>query len=248
VVEDNLTNREVAVAILSKLGHDADVVADGKAAVRALRQVDYDVVLMDCEMPEMDGYEATRRIRQRQGGTRNPDIPIIAITADAMTGDRDKCLQAGMSDYLAKPIEPRQLADVLEKWLSTPADGEAKPPADPSPAKTLAVFDQAALLARLSDDRGLASKVIAGFLSDVPRLLRALKNKLDARDARGAQLQAHTLKGAAAAVSAEALLGLCFEAQEAAAAGELIRASALLPRLEEQFELLKATLTQSGWV
>ena len=86
-------------------------------ALQALATADYDVVLMDCEMPEMDGYEATRRIRERPAGTRNPRIPIIAITADAMTGDRDKCLQAGMNDYLAKPVEPQQLADILEKWL-----------------------------------------------------------------------------------------------------------------------------------
>lgn len=87
----------------------------------ALRQTDYDVVLMDCEMPEMDGYEATRRIRESSAGTRNPDIPIIALTADAMSGDRDKCLAAGMNDYLSKPVEPRQLGDVLEKWLITAA-------------------------------------------------------------------------------------------------------------------------------
>jgi len=111
----------VAVAILGKLGYEADVVANGKEAISALQRVDYDAVLMDCEMPELDGYEATRRIRERRTGTRNPDLPIIAITAGAMGGDRDKCLQAGMNDYLAKPVEPRQLADILEKWLIPPA-------------------------------------------------------------------------------------------------------------------------------
>ena len=123
VAEDNLTNQEVAVALLNKLGYRADLVANGVEALRALRQADYDVVLMDCEMPEMDGYEATHCIRQRQGGTRNADMPIIAMAADAKTGDREKCLQAGMSDYLAKPVEARQLAAVLEKWLMAPADG-----------------------------------------------------------------------------------------------------------------------------
>ena len=129
VAEDNLTNQEVAVAMLKKLGYRADLVGNGVEALQALREADYDVVLMDCEMPEMDGYEATRRIRERRTGTRNPHIPIIALTADAMSGDRDKCLQAGMSDYLAKPVEPRQLADVLEKWLIPPAGSEARPPA-----------------------------------------------------------------------------------------------------------------------
>jgi len=121
VAEDNTTNQEVAVAILGKLGYEADVVANGKEAISALQRVDYDAVLMDCEMPELDGYEATRRIRELRTGTRNPHLPVIAITAGAMGGDRDKCLQAGMNDYLAKPVEPRQLADILEKWLIPPA-------------------------------------------------------------------------------------------------------------------------------
>jgi PAS domain S-box-containing protein len=249
VAEDNLTNQEVALAVLQKLGYRAHLVASGVEALRALREADYDVVLMDCEMPDMDGYEATRRIRDHQTGTRNPYIPIIALTADAMSGDRDKCLQAGMSDYLAKPVEPRQLAEVLEKWLIPPAGGgEARPPADPSSARTEAVFNEEDLLARLMGDHGLASRVIAGFLTDVPRQLHTLKNRLEAGDAHGARLRAHTLKGAAATVSAEALRALCFEAQEAAAAGELSSALALLPRLDEQFELLKATLKHSGWV
>ena len=249
VAEDNLINQQVALAMLKKLGYRADLVANGAEAVQALREADYDVVLMDCEMPEMDGYEATRRIRKRPTGTRNPHIPIIALTAGAMSGDRDKCVRAGMSDYLAKPIEPRQLADVLEKWLMPAARGdEVKPAANPSPAKTEAVFKQEDLLARLMGDQALASRVMARFLNDVPRQLCTLKNRLDAGDAYGARLLAHTLKGAAVTVSAEALGALCFEAQEAAAAGELSRALALLPRLEEQFELLKATLKQSGWV
>ncbi len=111
VAEDNLTNQEVAMAMLKRLGYHADLVANGVEALQALREADYDAVLMDCEMPEMDGYEATRRIRERRTGTRNPHIPIIALTADAISGDREKCLQAGMNDYLAKPVEPRQLAD-----------------------------------------------------------------------------------------------------------------------------------------
>jgi CheY-like chemotaxis protein len=248
VAEDNLTNQKVAVAMLHRLGYRADLVGNGVEALRALREANYDAVLMDCEMPEMDGYEAARRIREGQTGTRNAKIPIIAMTASAMTGDRDKCLQAGMSDYLAKPVDPRQLAAVLEKWLIPPVGGEVRPPANQSPAKTEAVLNQEELLARLLGDQGFARKVVAGFLDYVPLQLRSLKNRLDAGDAHGAQVQAHTLMGAAATVSAKALRALCFEAQEAAATGELSRALALLPRLEEQLELLKATLKQSGWV
>ena len=258
LAEDNLTNQEVAVAMLKKLGYSADLVANGAAALEALRKADYDVVLMDCEMPEMDGYEATKRIRDLRAGTRHPRIPIIAITADAMTGDRDRCLQAGMSDYIAKPVELRILAVVLEKWLNPPASaGEVSTRAGQSPANTevvfnqtvfnQAVFNQEDLLARLMGDKDLASKVIAGFLDDAPRQLRTLQKMLEAGDADGARRQAHALKGAAATMSAEALRALCSETQDAAAAMELSRALALLPRLQEQFELLKTALKQSGW-
>ena len=164
-----------------------------------------------------------------------------------MSGDRDKCLQAGMSDYIAKPIEPQQLADVLEKWLIPTARGEVEPPAVQSPAQTKAIFNQEEMLARLMGDKGLAGKVIAGFLSDVPEQLRTLKARLEAGDPDGARMQVHTLKGAAATVSAEALRALCLEVQEAAVSRELKRALAVLPRMQEQFEMLKATLKRSGW-
>jgi len=258
VAEDNRTNQEVVLAMLKRLGYGADLAANGVEALQALRSADYDVVLMDCEMPEMDGYEATHRIRDGRARTRNPHIPILAITADAMAGDRDKCLQAGMSDYLAKPVEPRQLADVLEKWLNPPASsGEVSPTASLLPAKPEAtlketiinpvVFNQEDLMARLMGDKDLASKVIAGFLDDAPRQLGILKKMLEEGDADGARSQAHTLKGAAATLSAEALRALCSEAQDAAESMELSSALALLPRLQEQFELLKTTLKLSGW-
>jgi CheY-like chemotaxis protein/HPt (histidine-containing phosphotransfer) domain-containing protein len=249
VAEDNLTNQQVALALLKKLGYHADIVATGVEALQALRATDYDVALMDCEMPEMDGYEATRRIREPRTGTRNPGIPIVALTADAITGERDKCFQAGMTDYLSKPVEPRQLAEVLEKWLIPSSGGrESNPPVGPPPATTEVIFNQEELLARLMGDRIVAGKVLAAFVSDAPRQLRTLKAMLEAGDAQGARLQAHTLRGATATVSAEALRTLCCEAQEAASAGNLHRALALVPRLEEQFKLLLATLKQSGWV
>jgi HPt (histidine-containing phosphotransfer) domain-containing protein len=164
-----------------------------------------------------------------------------------MKGTQEKCLRAGMNDYLAKPIEPQRLADTLEKWLTQPAGCEIKLPTGQSPANTDAVFNQDEFLARLMGDHGIARKIIDGFLNDIPRQLRALKNKLVAGDAQGARMQAHTLKGAAATVSAEALRSLCFETQEAVAAGELGRALVLLSQVEEQFEVLKSTLKQSGW-
>ena len=146
IAEDNIVNQKVALAILKKLGYQADAVSNGKEALAALRKHSYDLVLMDCQMPEMDGYEAAALIREPQSGIRNHQIPIIALTAHAMKGDRDKCLSGGMNDYISKPVKITMVAEVLEKWLgrrqgepasstvlALPAPAPA-PPAESSPA------------------------------------------------------------------------------------------------------------------
>ena len=248
LAEDNLVNQAVAQAMLTKLGYHADLVANGVEALHVLCEAAYDLVLMDCEMPEMDGFEATRRIRDPHAGARNPFIPVIAITAGAMSGDREKCLEAGMSDYLTKPVEPQKLAEMLGKWLTPSAAVTQSPAPVRSPVQNAPVFDSKALLARLMDDRRLASTVLAGFLHDAPKQIRALKKMLDQGDADGARRQAHTLKGAAATMSAETLRALCFEAQEAASARDLNRASALIPQMQEQFERFAIAAKRSGLV
>jgi CheY-like chemotaxis protein len=114
--------------MLRVMGLRVDVAANGKEAVDALQMIPYDLVLMDCQMPVMDGFKATRCIRNEASGVINPSIPIIAMTAAAMQGDRDRCIQAGMSDFMAKPVQKRELAEMLVKWLSIPiADKQATP-------------------------------------------------------------------------------------------------------------------------
>jgi signal transduction histidine kinase/CheY-like chemotaxis protein/HPt (histidine-containing phosphotransfer) domain-containing protein len=245
VAEDNATNREVVLAQLQKLGCRADAVSNGAEAVEALQHGGYDLVLMDCQMPVMDGFEATRRIRE----TIQPGIPIIAVTADAMSGDRDRCLSKGMNDYISKPVDLGQLADVLARWLPVSGAGDATQAlAQREGEQTDVIFNMDALLRRLMGDRKLAGTIVKGFLQDVPSQLNNLRARLDQNDAPGARRQAHALKGAAATVAAECLRGTAFEMERAGAAGQLDHCGELMPQVVEEFERFKSTLVLTGWV
>jgi PAS domain S-box-containing protein len=249
LAEDNPTNQQVALGILEKLGFDADTAANGREAIRALEAVPYDIVLMDVQMPEMDGFEATRAIRSGKTGVLNPKIPIIAMTAHAMKGDRERCLEAGMDDYISKPIAPQALAEALEKWGEHPqerlpavsAPGEA---GELSPGPP--IFDRPALIARLMGDEDLAKDIIAVFLEDLPKRILALKGDLDRGDVGSAGGQAHAIKGAAANLGGMALSAAAFEMEEAGQAGRREELAALLPEMERQFDLLKTRLREGN--
>ena len=245
VAEDNATNREIALAQLHKLGYTASAVVNGAETIRALEDGGFDLVLMDCQMPVMDGFEATHRIR----ASARPGIPVIAITADAMSDDRDRCLREGMNDYLAKPVELETLAETLAKWLPACDAGPVPAPVvEPVDGKAAAVFNVEALLRRLLGDRHLAGLVLRGFLEDMPSQLLALRARLDDADAAGTRLQSHTIKGAAATVAAESLQALALAMEQAGAAGQLEACDELMPRLVKEFERFQAGLEHAGWV
>jgi len=249
LAEDNITNQLVAMGILKKLGLRVDVVANGKEAVSALADLPYELVLMDCQMPEMDGYEATRLIRSPQSAVRNHRIPIIAMTANAMKGDREKCLEAGMDDYVSKPVSPKILAEVLDKWLPKEAavkteQANGTPVAAMKPGKDAnpPVFNKEALMTLVMGDDEFARTVVDAFRSDIPGQIEALKKYLDAGDIPSAARHAHSIKGASANVGGESMRAVAFEIEKAGKAGNRDAVAERLPELERQFGLLKEAI------
>jgi PAS domain S-box-containing protein len=245
LAEDNLTNQQVAVGILRKLGFTlVDIAVDGREALAALERQQYALVLMDVQMPEMDGLQATRVIRDAGSVTRQHDIVIIAMTAHAMHGDREKCLEAGMNDYISKPIDPKALADILEKWLAwDPKKAGTVSDGDGSGQKKMArvgakIFDYEGLKERMMGDVQLVEQVMGGFLEDIPRQIAGLKNYLDAENLEGVMRQAHSIKGASANVGGESLRGVAMDIETAAKAGSLASSMAHIDELEVQFDLL----------
>jgi DNA-binding response OmpR family regulator len=224
--------------------------------LQALEAQSYDLVLMDVQMPVMDGYEATRLIRDPQSSVLNHGIPIIATTAHAMAGDTERCLAAGMSDYISKPIDPNILADVVEKWLTrrvhyasgeapveSAADGEAPPPKLESGSL---VFHREKFLERMMGDEEFAREVAAGFVNELPAMLSALREQVALGDLESIWKQAHKMKGSAANVGGEALRNAAMEVEQAGKAGDLTRVAHWIPELETQISRLYEALQQ--WV
>jgi CheY-like chemotaxis protein/HPt (histidine-containing phosphotransfer) domain-containing protein len=248
LAEDNAVNREVLTAMLHQLGYQADQVENGYEAWCAVETARYDLVLMDCQMPEMDGYEAIRRIRDRPAGALNAGIAVVAVTASAMAGDRDKCMQAGMDDYLSKPIEPEQLARVLNQWMNGRNAGRRPPDSDSAPAAETCIFDEPSLIKRVMGNRKLAGKIVGAFLESAPAQLSNLRSQTAKHDGPSARREAHSLKGAAATISAPALRDVALKAEQAAAAEQWELVAALIPSLEAQLERLREALSACEYV
>jgi signal transduction histidine kinase/CheY-like chemotaxis protein len=246
VAEDNIVNQKVAVCQLEKLGYRADVVANGLEAVEAVSRVSYALVLMDCQMPEMDGMEATAMIRKREGEQASQRLPIIAMTANAMQGDREKCLNAGMDDYLAKPVKLEHLEATLVRWIpgrSTP-DEQKEPVSSETREPVHDCVDSTVLddLRQLDISCGLLSTLITHFLEDVPNRLAALQAALQQDDGRALARVAHELNGASGNLGVRKMRQLCVELQALGKAKDLTKAGALLAQLVSEFELVRQRL------
>ena len=239
VVEDNKVNQEVALGILENLGYRAEVAADGRSALRALAQQDYDLVLMDCQLPEMDGYEASRQIRQRDTAVRNRDVPIIATTAHAMAGDREKCIAAGMNGYIAKPLKPDVLEQTIEEWTDgRPPRCDHQPvlPSGPTPDAAAPVFDREDFVERLMGNQELAHRIIGGFIEDIPRQIALLAQAVNQLDADAVRIAAHSIKGASASVCGLEMREIAWKLEQTGTAGDLTAVAAALPELSASFE------------
>ncbi|HKP20022.1 MAG TPA: PAS domain S-box protein [Thermoleophilaceae bacterium] len=219
VVEDNAVNRLLAVRLLERLGCSVDVATNGAQAVEMSAETGYAAIFMDCQMPILDGYEATGRIREREG--RGDRVPIVAMTANTMEGDRERCITAGMDDYLPKPLRAEELEVALRRALADDEDAE--------PLVDRDVLDE------LLGDEGLMDL----FFEETSAQLDALNEAADAGDTPEVQRLAHTIKGAAATVGATRLAALAAEIEQAPGT-----AAGLLGELQRAFELTQAELTR----
>ena len=244
LAEDYPVNQKIAVRILEKLGFTVDAVSDGQQAVEALCATAYDLVLMDCQMPVMDGYEATRTIRQPTSKVLDRDIPIVAMTAHAMEGDRQKCLDAGMNDYLSKPIDPARLSEVLGRWLGHDV-AEGTTPVLPAVVDgTARVLDRGLLLDRLMGDQSLADQILCEFLANMPQQIALVDEALRRGCFESLWQCAHRLEGAAANVGALALLEAATQLGIAAREGDRYQIESLVERLRTESERLQEVAQQ----
>ncbi|MGH7257997.1 MAG: response regulator, partial [Nitrospiraceae bacterium] len=246
VAEDNMVNQKLTVRMLDRLGYQPDVVSNGREALNALERSKYEAIVMDCQMPEMDGYEATRRIRQEEQRVDTPDkphIPIIALTANAMQGDRDRCHAAGMDDYLAKPVKTQDLGKVLGRWVHAHPGTDVRAPAlCQQKANGTGAFDADRMLANIGGDRDLFTQLVDLFLERYPAMMHDVQEALAHEDCRRLERSAHTLKGTAANLCASDVVLAAGQLEATGRLGNIKDASGLYVQLERKVQELAVAL------
>jgi PAS domain S-box-containing protein len=241
VVEDSIVNQRVAVAMLQKEGYEPEIAANGLEALDAISKWRYDIIFMDCHMPEIDGFEATRLIRQGEAGEKNRHIPIVAMTANVMIGDKEKCLQSGMDDYIAKPVRKNDFIRILEKYLliqcgSTSPDDRAE--ANQS-LQGDTIFAEQEMLSRLENDVDIARTIIDHFMQDAPKHLDEIHEAYEKGDYQRLRLLAHSMKGTAATVGGKELSAHALALEQAVTASSIDRIESLVKALFQLFAQLK---------
>jgi CheY-like chemotaxis protein len=256
LVEDNAVNQRVGVVMAEKRGYQVDVASNGLEAIDAVMRGGYVAVLMDCQMPKLDGYSATSEIRRREVTTRTP---IIAMTADAGPGAREKCLAAGMDDYLSKPMSGDELDRLLHKWAPLPgspgrwptdsapdsAPSSVSPSRRPTPIVRAPAVDIAALeklRAMRQGDSDLVLEVIDLFLQETPDRLTALRDGLARGDFPLIARVAHTIRGSAGHIGAKSLTALCARVEDKARQGTPFNSAFALSSIEEELERVREAL------
>ena len=255
LVEDNPVNQQVALAIMAKLNLQVDTANNGLEALEYLANTRYDLVLMDIQMPGVDGIMATKMIRDHASAVLDHKVPVIALTAHALSSHREQLVEAGMSDYIGKPFSADDLRKILAKWLrGTPGSngrGDICQDSAPLPAMgqgasngVLLDFDQGALLKRLMGDRETTKKILELFLHEAPTMILQLKGCLEQADCLGVYRMAHSLKGMAANVGGDALRYIALEMEKAAAASDLPATGACIDMLEGNFRKLERDIKE----
>jgi CheY-like chemotaxis protein len=238
--------------MIERLGYKLDIVGNGRDAIERLERKGYDLILMDCQMPELDGYSATHEIRRRESPSRHTSI--IGLTAHALSSDRENCIRAGMDDYLSKPVMLEDLAATLDKWLDAPATLLASgSPANAPPVEAaqdlrpaLAVVD-AAVLAELREyqkpgEPDFVTELIGIFIDDLAERLSQIRAGLQASDPYRVNQAAHALKGASAELGARRMSEICSRLESSAATGSIDGAPFILQELEAEAESVRAAL------
>jgi CheY-like chemotaxis protein len=249
LAEDNIPNQKVALAVLRKYGLSADIANNGREAVEALRKTSYDLVLMDMQMPETDGVEAARIIRNPDSGVLNPDVPIVAMTANATAEDRKKCEDAGMNGYISKPIDPDRLFSVLNTYLKPEQMETAYEKEMPENETRVsgsaflipAIFDYQEALGRVKGNSEFLHSLIKNMPDYLSRELQKLKTALNEKTAENIRLHAHTIRGMCANISAHRLTDIASRIETAGKDGRT-DIEDLLKGLEEEIRIFNAVL------
>ena len=241
LAEDSFVNQKLVVTLLEREEHTVTVVGNGRAALAALAAESFDLALMDVQMPDMDGLEATAaiRVRERQTGSH---MPIVAMTAHALKGDRERCLEAGMDEYISKPIHVRQLLETIERAVGGPAAPET--PAE-APAAESETMDWNEVLKAARGDRKLLGTIVAAALDELPGLLAAIREAIAAGDATGLRLSAHTLKGSVQYFGATRVFALAYRLERLGQEGDLTAAPDVVNCLETELARLTDMLAET---